>query len=338
VNKAASHISTLLQDRDALAVAFAEMNACSNGCASVSADCGLAFEHLEGRAFDLIFSNLPAKAGRPVLDSFFRRIPSHLTASGIAAVVVIETIADFARRTVDTLGFFVTHTEKTRDYSVIHFRPSPERAAAVDPSDTLASYVRTEKLFTAHGTSYALETVYNLPDFDTLGHPVELAFDVLSGFKTSGRLLFWNPGQGHIPVFLSRRYGRSISEIYLSSRDALEIAISERNTAKTGIKTAGSGAVAGEAGLSEICAEGSMDFLCAVPHPIPGVAWQNELTDAASSLLKSGGSLFVVAKSTEVHRLLSKAKGFSVSLSRKHLGYRAVLLTKTSKPILQSPT
>jgi 16S rRNA G1207 methylase RsmC len=329
VNKAAPHISTVLQDRDALAVAFAEMNAAENKCAAVSARCGLAFDGLEGKVFDLLFSNLPAKAGLPVLESIFRRIPSHLAESGTAAVVVIDAISDFARRTVDSLGFFVSHTEKSGGYTVIHFRPNPGYSAMEARADYLASYIRKEFVFSSHGTSYSLETVFNLPDFDTLGHQIELVFDALSDIRTAGRLLFWNPGQGHIPVFIALRQGKTISEVYLCGRDSLEIAIARRNMEKTGVKAAGSAALACESLMSGICTEKSVDFLCAVPRPVPRVSWQAELIQAASRLLKTGGSLLVTGKSTEIHRLMSSRAGFAVRIDRKRMGNRVVLLTKT---------
>ena len=331
VNKAAPHIATLLQDRDALAVAFADMNAEANGCTAVSAACGLAFHGLEDRTFDIVFSNLPAKAGLPVLEGFFRRIPFHLTEKGTAAVVVIDGIADFARSTVDSLGFTVTYTEKSGGYTVIHFTAKPVSSAKGSPSDDLSRYIRAECRFKSGGITYELETAFNLPDFDTLGHPIELAFDVLSDIKIAGRILFWNPGQGHLPVFISLRHGRTISDVFLAGRDSLELAIARRNTAKTGIKISGSAAVAGEFCMPGLLGEGSADFICVVPRPIPRVSWQMELSAAASLCLRAGGSLFVVARSTEIHRLLSVIRGFVVRISRKHLGYRAVLLTKTDR-------
>ena len=329
VNKAAPHIAALLQDRDALAVAFADMNAAANGCTAVSAACGLAFNGLEGRTFDLVFSNLPAKAGLPVLEGFFRKIPSHLTAKGRAAVVVIDAIADFARRTVDSLRYTVTYTEKSGGYTVIHFTANPEIRVNDSPSDELSRYIRAECRFSRCGTTYALETAFNLPDFDTLGHALELALDVLSDIKIAGRTFFWNPGQGHLPVFLSLRHGRTISGVSLAGRDSLELAITRRNAAKTGMAISGSSTAAGEFCMPGILGEGSVDFICAVPRPIPMVSWQKELSDSASLCLRAGGSLFVAAKSTEIHRLLSVARGFAVRTSRKRMGYRAVLLTKS---------
>ncbi len=328
VNKAAPHIATLLQDRDALAVAFADMNAKANGCTAVSAECGLAFHGLDERTFDLVFSNLPAKAGLPVLEGFFRKIPSHLTEKGRAAVVVIDAIADFARRTVDSLGFPVTYAEKSGGYSVIHFTANPGIRAKDPLPDELSRYIRAKCGFASRGIAYELETAFNLPDFDTLGHAIELAFDVLADIKIAGRTVFWNPGQGHLPVFLSLRRGNAISEVFLAGRDSLELAIARRNTAKTGVNISGSLAAAGEFCMPTILGEAGVDFICAVPRPIPRVSWQNELSAAVSLCLRAGGSLFVVSKSTEIHRLLSVIRGFTVRISRKRMGYRAVLLTK----------
>ena len=66
VKKAAPHIALTVQDRDALAVAFTQMNARRNKIGGVTAVAGLAFQYISG-SFDLILSNLPGKAGEPVL-------------------------------------------------------------------------------------------------------------------------------------------------------------------------------------------------------------------------------------------------------------------------------
>lgn len=79
IKKRHPEINATLQDRDALAVAFSQAAARRNGLlpdgAEESPDLrfagALAFEGQEGRTFDLIVSNWPAKAGIPVLKEFF---------------------------------------------------------------------------------------------------------------------------------------------------------------------------------------------------------------------------------------------------------------------------
>ncbi len=327
--KASPDATAVLQDRDALAAAFAAANAEKNGCGGATAVCGLAFQGLDESKYDLIVSNLPAKAGKPVLEGIFHRIPRYLRNEGLAAVVVIDAIANFALETVHSQGFNVVHQEKSAGYSVIHFQPNPEAAQGSGDRDALIPYIRAKCIFSSPGLSYPMETAYNLPDFDILGHRIETAFEVLAEVGIAGRLVFWNPGQGHIPVFLSRRHGRSISDVFLCGRDALEIAITWHNLAGTGVRISGSAALAHESLMPDACGRGGTDFLCAVPNPIPRVPWQDELASAALTVLKPGGRLFVVGKSTEIQRFMQRTRGFSVQRDRRRMGFRAVLLARS---------
>ncbi len=61
-----------MQDRDALAAAVARENCRLNGLQGASAECRLAFHGLGGGTVDLVTSNLPAKAGAPVLAAMLR--------------------------------------------------------------------------------------------------------------------------------------------------------------------------------------------------------------------------------------------------------------------------
>ncbi len=111
----------VMQDRDALAAAFAAENCRLNHLEQVDVRCALAFHGLGDRTFDLVTSNLPAKAGKPVLHSFFRHAAGCLSAGGIAAVVIVAPLAPLARETLDALGCRIVHIEATRSYTVIHF-------------------------------------------------------------------------------------------------------------------------------------------------------------------------------------------------------------------------
>ena len=77
-------------------------------------------------------------------------------------------------------------------------------------------------------TSYQLKAVYNLPDFNTLGYQSLLALEILKNEKINGSCLFWNPLQGHIPVIISKFFP-SITEIFLGSRDLLQLKITKEN-------------------------------------------------------------------------------------------------------------
>src|SRR5208283_5333859 len=69
--KAFPEAEVVLRDRDSLAVAFAERNRLANKLRGAPrAEWGLIGDDREGGPYDFVFSNLPAKAGAPVLARF----------------------------------------------------------------------------------------------------------------------------------------------------------------------------------------------------------------------------------------------------------------------------
>ncbi len=318
----------LMQDRDALAAAFAHENCRVNGLEGVAVDCNLAFWGLGGRRFDLVTSNIPAKAGAPVLESFFRHAAGCLSIHGTAAVVIVSTLAKLAHSVVDALGCEVLYEEDGRGYSVVHFRAGRAAPESDRDREDLSPYIRTRAGFSRAGVSYSLQTAHSLPDFDTLGHALELSLDLLSGIAVRGSVLAWNPGQGHLPVWLLSRPGSSIGNLILASRDILECAVTERNMLERGAAPDGVLAACSEGHLRQLAPEASYDLLCAAVHPVPRVPWQADLSETARALLKPGGKLFLVGTSTEMHRFLDAPKGLKLRESRKRMGCRAALLEK----------
>ncbi|HEY9594586.1 MAG TPA: methyltransferase, partial [Spirochaetia bacterium] len=246
VKAAVPGVGVTMQDRDALAVAFAGENCRANGLDGVRCECALAFHGLGDGRFDLVLSNLPAKAGAPVLTSMIRHAASALTETGIAAIVIVAPLVDFARGAIAALGGVIRHEEVTRDYGVFHFQPaSPIRETAAERDD-IAPYLRTRQDFTARGVTYGLDTVWSLPDFDTLGRTTELLLEMADETPAPGSVLVWNPGQGHVPSWLVGRFGTAVRSLTLAGRDGLECAIAVRNARAAGCVAARSIAIPGE--------------------------------------------------------------------------------------------
>jgi len=330
VARRAPRSSVVLQDRDALAVAIAGRNAKANACDGVSLDCGLGFWHLGDRVFDLILSNIPAKAGAPVLRHLLGTMANRLTPEGRAAIVVVAPLAPFALETVNQAACVVDHQESTPSHTVLHFHrdvnqtPIPVAARSEDR----APYVRATTRFSHGPISYTLETVYGLREFDTLDYATTLAFDLLGVLHARGRILVWNPGQGHMPVYLCSSQGNEIAEIHLAGVDFLELVATNRNLGAVDVMPSTSAALPCEAYLEGCCPEGSMDLICASPHPVPRAGWQAGLSSAAARLLRPGGCLLVSGSSTEIQRYVQQQRGAQVIGSRKLYGHRAVLLRK----------
>jgi len=328
IARAAPAARVLLQDRDALAVAFARENAKANSVENADFDCGLGFWGFAGRAFDLITSNLPAKAGRPVLEDFFRILPHLLTRSGVAAVVIVSPLEQLAQASIQASGSLLFHAERTNQHSVFFFQKPQNIEARAQPLEDVGPYLRTRQKFSSHDIEYELETAYDLPDFDTIGYSVELAQEILSSAVIKGDVVFWNPGQGHLPVYAERKRPRGFATVQVAGRDALELAITERNLRSSGRQTDRALLLPTEAGLGEVVDPGSVELLCAMLHPVPKAPWHIDLARSAEILLSKGGTLLAAGESTEVFRVVAQCRRFTMVQSIKRLGHRAVLLRR----------
>ncbi len=318
----------LLQDRDALAAEFAQANASLNGLRNVSVQTGLAFQGLEEKLFDLVVCNVPAKAGKPVIEELFRQAASRLGPAGTAAFVVVGPLDDLARAAAAAAGLVLAGEEKNPRYTVLHLKAAPAAVPSKPLAFSIVPYIRQHGRFQFSGTSWGLDTAYALPDFDTLGYCVENALAVLSTMRVKGRILVMNPGQGHLPVYLARRFRASISRISLAGRDTLALAIAGWNLEAAGLPPTAAVPVSREGALGGTGPAGSCDLLCVMPVPVPRVAWQADLAVAAQTLLPPGGRLLVSAKSTEVQRLAAAHPGFAIVESRKHFGFRTIVLER----------
>ena len=326
IARAAARAHVTFQDRDALAVAFARENANANKIQDADFDCGLAFRNLGGRTFDLVVSNLPAKAGRPVLESFFQTVPHMLSRSGVAAVVIVEPLSQLARDSIQRADCLLFHAESTSQHSVFLFQKAENAPARAAVFPGIEPYLRARQRFSSEGIDYELETAYNLPDFDTVGYGVELAQETLSSAVIKGDVLFWNPGQGHLPVYAERKSPGGFASVTIAGRDALELEIAGRNMASAGREATSAFLLPTEAGLTEALSSGSLDLLCAMLHPVPKAPWHMDLALSAQALLRKGGALLAAGSSTEVFRVLDQCRSFKIAESVKRLGHRAVLL------------
>ena len=312
----------MMQDRDALAAAFARENCRENGLEQVSVSCSLAFRGLGEEAFDLVTSNLPAKAGKPVLRMLLHRAAGCLTPRGVAAVVIVLPLAAFARESLAAIGCEIVHHEESNGYAVLHYRAGAAARETVSQREDISPYIRSASRFDAEGFAYSLQTAHSLPDFDVIGYAVELALGLARETSVSGRLLAWNPGQGHVPVALLSRDAQRISSIDIASRDLLQCTIAALNVSSMGKTPHSIQALCSEADLGSAFPDGSFDMVIAEPNPIPRVPWQPGLARVSAGLLKPGGALLVVCTSTEIRRFLDQDHGFQLAGSGKHAGFR----------------
>ncbi|QEN04230.1 methyltransferase domain-containing protein [Thiospirochaeta perfilievii] len=314
----------VLQDRDSLAVEFSKNNGELNGLSSIEYSTDLALLGVENRKFDLILSNIPAKAGEKVLINFLSRSGSFLNENGKCCVVIVASLANFAESTLKNAGCEILFKEYNKQYTVLHYR-----GYSNEYSEDFSSYIRNTETFDFDDHQYKMDTVYNVPDFDSLSFQTTLSMAMLSSYRIKGKALFVNPGQGHIPVYLSIKHGNDIGKIVVAGRDVLKNKITTHNLEKNRNKIdTESINIPYIDSLLEIEEESSFDFLGVEIEPVPGANWYSMIKETAKSVLKSGGLLFITGKSSPMHQLLKETKGFSPVEDKKFRGFRAVLLKK----------
>ena len=198
---------------DALAVLFSKYNADANRLANTSALGELAFETPKSE-FDLIVANLPAKAGASVLAMFCRRALGLLAHRGVVALVVVAPLESLVRDSLAEASGEIIFEERGAAHTVLHaVAPTPSiHTTAVSREPIDPAYLRTSSAAVVAGTRIELDTVHGLGEFDTPSFATSIAAELFSELSIErlrgGSVLYWNPGQGHIPLLLAQRRGR----------------------------------------------------------------------------------------------------------------------------------
>ena len=212
-------------DRDALALNFTEYNCRQNKLPASRYIGSLGVSHLSDKKYDLIVSNIPAKAGNPVIECMLKNFSAFLTAGGTVAIVIVKTLSDFVSQVIIHNGGHILFKNITKEYTVYHYNGI--KSDGVD--DSLTPYIRGVFDFKKNGICYNLHSVYGLHEFDTLGFDSELGMKILSQMSVHGKILVINPGQGHIPVYLLLSRQNRIDQINIAGRDLLSLVITENN-------------------------------------------------------------------------------------------------------------
>jgi 16S rRNA G1207 methylase RsmC len=220
-----------LVDRDALAVEYSRENAARNRLDDVEVYGSLGYADVRGSGFDLIVSNIPAKAGPPVIEQLLLGGAGLLAPGGLVAVVVIAPLgAGVAEALEGAPEVEVVFRRATASYAVFHYR---FRAPPATP-DELGVYERGRLTVTHAGVSVRLRTAWGLPEFDSLGVPSRLVADALlrPGGRPPRTALVLDPGPGHLPCLLWA--GRRPAELRLVDRDLLALRFSQANLVANG--------------------------------------------------------------------------------------------------------
>jgi hypothetical protein len=338
-NAASFHVRA--QDRDDLARIFTEYNAEANGV--LPGELSAHTEPLLGGPpdvrWDLLLSNIPAKAGLPVLDDFIRRFPELLAPNGTALLVVVHTLAGFFRSRLMEAGGTVEE-ETAAEHTVFAFRAPDAHwgktaaAAGGDPAgkaaasgDFLAShpaYIREHCECELERIPLRLDTVYGAPDFDGPGGETMAAIKLAwrlkpSALSRAGKILVHEPGQGWFPAWLAAFLDPPPGALVLSGRNILALKAAAHNTGAETIPVA-------ELYPAETNADGRpYGFIAAFPELIPGTGRLDALWEGVSSALSENGVFIVSLPSGEAERFDRKKRAGFVRLGDvRRNGFRAL--------------
>ena len=333
------------RDRDALALAVTAHNAAANGIACRTAG-GVDTGNLDGTGepgpFQLVASNLPAKAGEPVLAHMIGAAVRVTAPGGRVALVVVSNLAQQTRRQLADVADLIHEREGSR-HTVFHARPRvpgtpPSTAAAADAALTAlpAAYQRRHGDMTAAGISYPLDTCYGLPDFDRPSHLIELAAATMKRRLLAGTapapeaILVWNPMQGHLPVWLMRALAPGTAanaggrlRFTLMSRDALQLLAARANLCRHGIPP---DAIALRHQVALHATPGGHEL--ALLHPdddLPSAA-RDGLFATLTPLLYPGGHAVLYGGAPTLAPLLAKRRPFQLVRETRRRALRVAIL------------
>ena len=301
-------------DRDALAVAFTRHNAVLNSVGDdfVRAYGSLGFDDVQ-RTFDFIVSNIPGKAGEPVIRSLIAGAQHHLNAGGTFAVVVIDSIRDAVQTFVREIGGEVTFTRSTRNYTILHARfDGPLDGPNGFPA---GSYDRAEVPFKVGARLQRVRTVYGLPSESGPGIAESLILSrAIEVARRGGTILVLNCGQGFVPVGLAVAF--SPERLVLVDPDLLALRATQRNLQDSGFPASRVLAIHGDHYPDELS---RFSLIVGTPDVPSGAYEAVGGLDGLTRQLDPDGVAILVTTGTSASRMLqhTASPGFEAARSRR---------------------
>ena len=344
-------VSVRCQDRDELARLVTLRNAAKNrippaSLAAFTEPLLAVSGEPSSPSWDLIFSNIPAKAGAPVLEDFVRRSAGLLNPGGRVMIVVVNTLADFFREQIAG-GIELVLEERGPGHSVFVYSAANLPATEAIGAGPLflkryPFYIRAAAVCKIEEISVKLETVYGAPGFDRPGGAVSAAVKLLRRLSLSAcsPILIHEGGQGFFPRFLIeffRESGLPIPPLVFSGRNILALEAAKYNTGVENIVPAADLNLGREV-LREASCGGQYGAVIVFPELLPqsalpkiggkGRQKQDQLTalwDALPPLLSAGGLFLAAFGSSQAERFdRKKPSGFTRLGSLKRDGFRAL--------------
>jgi 16S rRNA (guanine1207-N2)-methyltransferase len=321
-------------DRDALAVEYSRENAALNQLDDVEVYGSLGYQDVRASDFDLIASNIPAKAGTPAIEHLLLDAAELLAPGGLVAIVVIAPLEPTVTAILDERPEVeVVFRRTTASYAVCHYRfrgQTRSTARSKDPATSIQMYERKRISLAYKGIKLQLRTAYGLPEFDSLSFATELVTDAVLRLRRQqpNIALVLNPGQGYLASMLWAALRPD--ELRLIDRDLLALRFTELNLLANGCPPeriiVRHQATVDRAGLED--ADLAIGVLRPKEPPESAAAIARQLL----SEVPRGSSVVLGASSTVITRCLTALEAekldFNAVDRRRNKGFSAVVLER----------
>ena len=219
-------------DRDALAVEYSRQNAELNGIQGAKIYGSLGFDDVTEADFDLIISNIPGKAGEPVISALLQDAAGYLNKDGMIAIVVITPLEKSIKSLLEGMANVELLLHKSRSGHAVFFYKFLDAGNYRHPGASgfdRGIYLQDKREITFQDLSYRINTAYDLPEPEAPGHRSDLLIEAINSTKTDhpDKILIFNPGQGHATVIAWKTLNPG--HISLVDRDLLSLRITESN-------------------------------------------------------------------------------------------------------------
>lgn len=300
-----------LVDKDALSVMFAQRNILLNRLTDTKAYISLGYDDIQDTDYDLIISNIPAKAGEKVITHFLTDAANFLSPQGVAAVVVIKAIADFVSDVLaNNSNIKVLVKKETPRYSVFHYSFFKHKKGLLDRAFNRGVYNDRPAQYFFNHINLQIQTVVGLP---AITFADEFLLKELTHYSLGTReseVLVFNPKNGLVPVCLAKL--STTNSIVLVDRDLLSLRVSERNLILTGFDQ---GKIVTKCQTTITADNGKYKFITGVLREAEGRAAVLAVGDQIADGLLPGGLTVLAGSSTGITRLenLFRSKGLTIN-------------------------
>ncbi len=320
-------------DRDALAVEYSRQNAELNGLQGAEIYGSLGFDDVTETDFDLIISNIPGKAGEPVISGLLQDATGFLQKDGQVAIVVISPLEETVKSLLESIPDVEILLHKNRSGHAVFFYRFTGNTSSLFQSITSGFergiYRQDRREIAFQDLHYRINTVFDLSEAESPGHRSELLIEAINDKKnpTPDKILLFNPGQGHVAIAAWKKLNPS--SISLVDRDLLSLRITESNLILNeypGYRIK----YFHRAGIGTDTPR-SADMVIGTIREEEGVKAINADISRIAEVLVPGGKALLSASSTAITRIITALHNqnwFTVRKREKHKGNSLLILER----------